>query len=162
MKLMTSRTLPTKGKSALVTGVPGEAVQLSEKIDSLFRTVYPAGGKPYSLQEAAEGIEALTGEKVSHNTLWKLRTGKAENPTKRVLEAIAKFFGVNPTYFFDDESAEQITKQIELLALLRESGIQGAQLRSYCELSKEGRDMVGEMILRTARIERMGREGKAE
>lgn len=137
-------------------------MQLSEKIDSLFRTVYPAGGKPYSLQEAAEGIEALTGEKVSHNTLWKLRTGKAENPTKRVLEAIAKFFGVSPTYFFDDESSERIAKQIELLVLLRESGIQGAQLRSYCELSKEGRDMVGEMILRTAKIERMGREGRAE
>src|SRR5437868_15396703 len=74
---------------------------LARKVDYLFRRVHSGERGPYSLQEAAVAIEELTGEKVSHNTLWKLRTGKHDNPTKRVLEALATFFGVPPFYFFD-------------------------------------------------------------
>ncbi|GAA2731549.1 XRE family transcriptional regulator [Actinocorallia aurantiaca] len=126
---------------------------LSEKIDLLFRTVYPADRGPYSLQEAAEGIEQLTGEKVSHNTLWKLRTGKSDNPTKRVLEGLAKFFGVSPAYFFQENVSEEIRHQIELLSVLRDTGIRGAQLRTFFELSPEGQEMVADLIVKAARIE---------
>lgn len=130
---------------------------LAEKIDLLFKTVYPADRGPYSLQEVADGIERITGEKVSHNTLWKLRTGKSDNPTKRVLEGLAAFFGVNPAYFFQENLSEDIRNQIELLAMLRDTGIRGAQLRTFFELSAEGQEMVAEMIIRTARIEQLGK-----
>ena len=126
---------------------------LAEKIDLLFKTVHPADRGPYSLQEAADGIERLTGEKVSHNTLWKLRTGKSDNPTKRVLEGLAKFFGVSPAYFFQENVSEEIRHQIELLSILRDTGVRGAQLRTFFELSPEGQEMVAELISKAARIE---------
>lgn len=132
---------------------------LADKIDFLFRTVHPAGRGPYTFLEVAQGIERATGEKVSHNTLWKLRTGKSDNPTKRVLEGLAAFFGVNPAYFFDDEATEAIEGQVELLAMLRDSGVRGAQLRTFFELSPEARQMVGDLIESTARLERLHQSG---
>jgi transcriptional regulator with XRE-family HTH domain len=133
---------------------------LAEKIDFLFKVIHPAGRGPYSLQEAAAGIEAATGERISHNTLWKLRTGKADNPTKRVLEGLADFFGVNPAYFFDDTSSEDIGRQVELLGMLRETSIRGAHLRSFLELSPEARQMIGDLIESTVRLERQHQTGK--
>ncbi|WP_211359960.1 helix-turn-helix domain-containing protein [Actinocorallia herbida] len=105
------------------------------------------------MHEVAEGIERITGEKVSHNTLWRLRTGKSDNPTKRVLEGLAAFFGVSPAYFFEEGESTGIRNQIELLSVLREAGIHGVQLRTFFDLSPAGREMVAEMIVRTAEIE---------
>jgi len=134
---------------------------LARKIDFLFRAVHPAGRGPYTHQEAAAAIEDLTGEKVSHNTLWKLRTGKHDNPTKRVLEALAAFFGVPPAYFFDDEVFKTVEEQVELLVLLRDDAVRGAHLRNFLELSPEAQKMVGELIESTARLERRAREHDA-
>lgn len=135
----------------------GVTLDLAGKIDYLFRTVYPAGRGPYSYKEAAEGIAKASGEPVSDTTLWKLRTGKSDNPTKRVLEGLAVFFGVAPAYFFDDDTSEAVGTEVELLALLRDAGVTGAQLRSFVELSPESREMVAQLIANTAKLERRQR-----
>lgn len=135
---------------------------LAAKIDLLFQTVHPADRGPYSLQEVADGIEQITGEKVSHNTLWKLRTGKSDNPTKRVLEGLAAFFGVNPGYFFHENVSEEVKSQIKLLAMLRDTGVRGAQLRTFFELSPAGQELVAEMIIRTARLEQSARNSASD
>lgn len=140
-------------KAADVVAIP----PLARKVDYLFRRMHPEERGPYSLQEAAVAIAKLTGEKISHNTLWKLRTGKSDNPTKRVLEAMAAFFGVPPSYFFDDEVFRVVEEQIELLAVLRDSGIRSGHLRSFLRLSPEAQQMVGELIESTARLERRSR-----
>ncbi|GAA3969684.1 helix-turn-helix domain-containing protein [Actinomadura viridis] len=146
------------GDDTAAEGSAGDvaAPPLARKVDYLFRMVHPHDRCPFSLQEAAARIERLTGEKVSHNTLWKLRTGKHDNPTKRVLEALAAFFGVTPSYFFDDEVSRSIEGQIELLAVLRDTGVRGAHLRSFLQLPPEAQQMVGELIESTARLERRG------
>ncbi|TYB44306.1 helix-turn-helix transcriptional regulator [Actinomadura chibensis] len=130
---------------------------MARKVDYLFRRMHPEDRGPYSLQEAAAAIAELTGEKISHNTLWKLRTGKNDNPTKRVLEALATFFGVPPSYFFDDEVFRTVEEQIELLAMLRDTGIRSGHLRSFLRLSPEAQRMVGELIESTARLEQRAR-----
>ena len=135
---------------------------LASKVDYLFRRMHPEERGPYSLQEAATAIKELTGEKISHNTLWKLRTGKHDNPTKRVLEALAAFFGVPPSYFFDDEVFKAVEEQIELLTMLRETRVRGAHLRSFLRLSPEAQQMVGELIESTARLEQRTRREDAE
>jgi ESX-1-secreted protein regulator len=133
---------------------------LAAKIDYLFKTVYPAGRGPYSYKEAAAGIERATGEAVSDTTLWKLRTGKSDNPTKRIIEGLAAFFGVNPAYFFDDEAAKAVGHEVELLAVLRDAGMRGAQLRSLAELSPQALDMVAQLIESTAELERQHQRKK--
>ncbi|WP_207945497.1 helix-turn-helix domain-containing protein [Actinomadura sp. 7K534] len=135
---------------------------LAHKVDYLFRRMHPDGRGPYSLQEATGAIEELTGEKVSHNTLWKLRTGKHDNPTKRVLEALATFFGVPPSYFFDDEVFRAVEEQIELLTVLRDTGVRSAHLRNFLRLSPEAQQMVGELIESTARLEQRSRQNDAD
>ena len=49
---------------------------------------------------------AKTKDVLSRVQLWKLRTGQAVNPGIQVIQALADFFKVNPTYFFESESAE--------------------------------------------------------
>ena len=135
---------------------------LARKVDWLFRRIHPAGRGPYSLQEVAVAIEEMTGEKISHNTLWKLRAGKHDNPTKRVLEALAAFFGVPPSYFFDDEIFRTVEEQLEVLVMLRDTEAHGAHLRSFLQLSPEAQQMVGELIESTARLEQRGRTADAD
>jgi transcriptional regulator with XRE-family HTH domain len=127
-----------------------DQMTLADRIDLLFRTVYPKGGKPYSLEEVAAGIEKITGEKISANAIWKLRKGKHSNPTKKTIEGLASFFGVPPSYFFD-EAPEQVGEELQLLAAMRDN--RGAQLRSFLGLSPAGQEMVAELIAYAARME---------
>lgn len=65
-------------------------------------------------------IEKVTGEQVSHTTIWKLRNGQATNPQLRVIEALARTFGVPPSFFFEDYDEQQaglLQEQVEMLAV---------------------------------------------
>ena len=92
-------------------------------MDYLFRQVHPRGRKPFTHPEVA----AATG--LSTGLLSALRSGKNTNPTKDTVERLAGFFGVPVTYFFDDQSTEQIAAQIGLAAAIRDAGIAQAAAR---------------------------------
>jgi len=102
---------------------------LAEKLESLFRAVHPRG-REYTHEEVARGAEALGGPTISATYVWQLRKGHRDNPTKRHLEALAGFFGVPPAYFFDEESAEQVASELELLAALRDEDVRQVALRA--------------------------------
>ncbi len=139
------------------TAVPAapELRTLAEKLDWLIENVHPADRNPYSNAELAALVEKATGEKVSDGAIWRLRTGRVVNPTKRIIEALAKTLGAPPSFFFDeyDEQARQFADQVELLTLIRDSGVDRAQLRSFLSLSPEGRQAIASIILHTARAE---------
>jgi transcriptional regulator with XRE-family HTH domain len=59
---------------------------------------------PAAAHEVAGLIKDATGEEVSYTTIWKLRNGQVQNPQKRLIEALARTFGVPPGFFFDDYS----------------------------------------------------------
>jgi transcriptional regulator with XRE-family HTH domain len=77
---------------------------LAEKIDHLFTVVHPAQGE-YTHEQVATAIEEAGGPTISATYLWQLRKGLRDNPTKRHLEALSSFFGVPPSYFFDEDVA---------------------------------------------------------
>jgi transcriptional regulator with XRE-family HTH domain len=80
----------------------------AERLDRLFRTVHPKDRGPYTPAEVAAAINAEADERVVSGTyLWLLRTGQRDNPTLKHLVAIARFFGVPPTYFFPDDVVQQ-------------------------------------------------------
>jgi transcriptional regulator with XRE-family HTH domain len=79
---------------------------LSERIDHLFRTQLSARGREYTYREVAAAVTGQDGTTFSPAYLWQLRTGAKDNPTMRHLEALARFFQVSPSYFFDDELTE--------------------------------------------------------
>ena len=72
---------------------------IAERLDLLFRTVTKEGGKEYSYRE----IEELAGGAITSTSIWKLRTGRTQNPSLKTLQALATAFQVPVSYFFVEE-----------------------------------------------------------
>jgi transcriptional regulator with XRE-family HTH domain len=103
----------------------------AERLDRLFRTVHPKDRGPYTPADVAEAINAEAGERVVSGTyLWLLRTGQRDNPTMKHLIAIARFFGVPPTYFFPDDTVEQDAVPAEVVAALSDDKVRDMALRA--------------------------------
>jgi ESX-1-secreted protein regulator len=122
---------------------------LADKVNWLIERAHPAGRGPYSNAEVIALIEKVTGEQFSHTTIWKLRNGQAANPQMRLVGALARTFGVPPAFFFDDHDPAQaglLAEQVELLALVRATGVTSAQLRSLLELTPEAIQAVADLI----------------
>jgi ESX-1-secreted protein regulator len=126
---------------------------LAEKVNWLIEHAHPAGRGPYSNAEIVALIHKVTGEEFSHTTIWKLRNGQSTNPQMRLIEALGQTFGVEPGFFFDDFDERQaglLVEQAELLTIIRDAGITVVQLRTFGSLSPEGRQVIVDLIKRTA------------
>lgn len=127
---------------------------LAEKVEWLIQRARPAGRGPLSNQDIVFLVYKATGEELSATTIFNLRKGKQVNPQIRVIEALAKTFGVPAAYFFSDfdiENAGLLADQVELLALVREAGISAPQFRALLGMDDDGRQVVADLIARTAR-----------
>jgi transcriptional regulator with XRE-family HTH domain len=152
--------------SALVKGEemaeePVAHPTLAEKIDRLFTAIRPEGRREYSYEEVSAGIRQRGIAPVSNTTLWELRTGKLDNPKMRTIEALADFFGVPVTYFFDNQpEAARIYAQLALLPAHEDSAVQRIALRAV-DLSPDTLEMIGQIIEQVRRLEGMhdGRHG---
>jgi transcriptional regulator with XRE-family HTH domain len=135
---------------------------LAEKVEWLIDRAHPAGRGQYSNADVVTLIEKATGEQFSHTTIWKLRNGQAANPQMRLIDALARTFGVPPAFFFDNYDQHQaglLAEQVELLTLIRDTGVTSAQLRSLLELSPEALQAVADLIKHTSGDARRGRAG---
>jgi len=138
---------------------------LADKVNWLIDHAHPAGRGPYSNNEVAALIEKTTGEEVSYTTIWKLRNGQASNPQKRLIEALAKTFHVPPAFFFDDYDEQQaglLQEQVEVLAMIRDAGIDAVELRALVQLSPEARRAVMDLVAVTAREQTRHRGTQAD
>ena len=128
--------------------MPGEAADsaestpvlrtLADKVNWLIDRAHPAGRGPYTNNEVADLIKKTTGEEISYTQIWKLRNGQAQNPQMRLIEAMAKTFGVPAAFFFpefDEEQAGLLQEQVELLAMIRDARVDAEQLRAILGLS---------------------------
>jgi ESX-1-secreted protein regulator len=143
---------------AAAAGAAGEPRPrtLAGKVNWLIERAHPAGRGPYSNMEVSALIAKVTGEEFSHTTIWKLRNGQAANPQMRLLQALAATFGVPPAFFFDgydEDQSAQLMDQVELLTLMRDSGVTSTQLRALAALTPAARQAVVDLIEHTARRE---------
>ncbi|WP_433467946.1 helix-turn-helix domain-containing protein [Spirillospora sp. CA-142024] len=131
---------------------------LAEKVEWLIRNLWPAeAGPPRNNVDTAAAIARATGEDISSTTVWKLRTGRQENPQLKTLTALATFFGVPIGYFGFSSESDPIGDDLTLKALRRdvEHGIIRPEvLRALVDLSPEARWVVDEMILAAAEADR--------
>src|SRR4051794_3884949 len=79
---------------------------LAERIDYLFGRIHPRGRGEYTLEEVTTGMRERREVSITTAYLSQLRNGQRTNPSYNVLEALADFFGVSPSYFFDPGAAE--------------------------------------------------------
>ena len=139
---------------------PMRPTTLADKLDYLFRTVRPKGRGEYTYREVAQAInDAPDGTTISASYLWQLRRGDKDNPTIKHIEALAKFFGVPPSYFLDDETTGQITEQLELLAAMRDNDVREIALRAS-DLSDAALHMIRNVIENTRQIEGLADNSK--
>lgn len=132
--------------------VPGGKT-LAEKLAYLFRVVHPRGRGEYSYREVAQAInDAGSGVTISASYLWQLRRGEKENPTIRHVEALARFFGVPAAYFLDDRATDEISEQLALLAVMRDSEVREIALRAS-DLSDAALKMIKNVIESTRQLE---------
>ncbi|GAA2976308.1 helix-turn-helix domain-containing protein [Streptomyces fulvorobeus] len=134
----------------------GPESALARKLDHLFTNVVPAGRLPYSSEEVARAITA-DGTPISGSYIWLLRKGQRDNPTLRHLEGLAKFFGVPPAYFFDDQVARAVDTDLQLLTALRDAHVQKVALRT-AGLSVKSLKSIAEVIERVRELEGLSEE----
>ena len=130
---------------------PPRRRSLAEKIDHLFTTAHPAKGQ-YTHEQVAAALREAGGPTISATYVWQLRKGIRDNPTKHHLEALAGFFGVPPSYFFDEEAAAQVDAELALLVAMRDANVRSVALRS-AGLSPATLASIGGIIEQARQIE---------
>ena len=102
--------------------------------------------------DVAEAINAEAGERVVSGTyLWLLRTGQRDNPTMKHIIAIARFFGVPPTYFFPDDTMQHAVPA-DLAAALSDDKVREMALRA-AGLSDRSLKAITDMIHNARTVE---------
>jgi transcriptional regulator with XRE-family HTH domain len=125
---------------------------LAERIDCLFRTHLSPRGREFTYREAASAMSAHGGITFSSAYLWQLRTGAKDNPTIRHIEALARFFDVSPSYFFDDELTDLPEAELRLLAATKH-GLPRATAASLVGLSDDSLEAVLQLTSRMRELE---------
>jgi transcriptional regulator with XRE-family HTH domain len=101
---------------------------VSEKIDHLFHTVRREDGREYTYDDVERGTDG----RVSRSYVWKLRHGRNRNPSLDVIEAMAEFFRVPPSYFFGEklDSDPGAQEAAEVASLLQDPAARHVALKA--------------------------------
>ncbi len=125
---------------------------LAERIDCLFRTHRGPRGREYTYREVATAVSSQNGVRFSPAYLWQLRTGARDNPTIRHIEALARFFNVSPSYFFDEELTDLPEPDVRLLAATKHECSRRVAV-SLLGLSEESLSAVLQLAWRLRQLE---------
>jgi transcriptional regulator with XRE-family HTH domain len=110
-------------------------MDISERVDLLFRTILDEDGQEYSYRQ----IEKLAGGEVSATSIWKLRIGKTKNPGQKMIRALSKAFRVPVNYFFDEVVSRENVPQ-------------------YRDEYRDSEKIVGQIALRAGQLNGEGQE----
>jgi transcriptional regulator with XRE-family HTH domain len=88
----------------------GTPMDLADKLNLLFEKKRKRDGSSYTQEEVIQGTHGV----LTRAYLWKLRTGRAENPGFKIVQALADFFAVDLNYFRTDadQPAEIVEKSL--------------------------------------------------
>ncbi|NGM15908.1 hypothetical protein O3597_09295 [Verrucosispora sp. WMMA2044] len=124
----------------------------AERLDWLFRTTPDPTGKPYSVRRVAVEL-TRRGCRISHTHLNNLRQGRAPDPRRSVVEAIAAFFG-RPPSFFTCRPTDRTPLDDDLVHLLADPYVRQVARRLVdARLSPEGHAVVVAVIEQVRRLE---------
>jgi transcriptional regulator with XRE-family HTH domain len=137
-----------------ITAPDPAAGPLAEKIYRLVIARWPDKEKRPGVARIAEEIGERTGRSISPTYLHELLRGKKRDIGIERLEALARFFGVKPQYFFDAEYAETVDAQLRLAQALRDSNVRGLVARAQ-GLSPEGLEAAVAAIQHIRRVEKL-------
>lgn len=116
----------------------------AEKLAHLRERMHPPDRGQYSSREIAAGTADSPGAMTAAFVNQLLR-GKQQHPRMHHVEALAGFFGVPVSYFFDDEVTDAIDEQINDIAAWRDTEAREIAER-VSELSPRDRATVTNLI----------------
>jgi transcriptional regulator with XRE-family HTH domain len=102
---------------------------IPERLNYLFQTVHAPDRRPYSAAEVARWIND-NGGKISSVYILKILNGERTDPSQRYLKEIARYFGVSPAFFWEDDPAELDGEALNTQILLRDDLVQSMMLRA--------------------------------
>lgn len=125
------------------TDEPSPPPSLQGRINRLFDVIRPprALDRPYHNKEVVAACKQ-SGRDISESHLSELRRGIKENPTLRILEALAWFFNVRVGYFTDPATAAEV--EVEL-------AVEESQLQAKLEAQREAQQDLAEAALELQR-----------
>ncbi|MEV7726317.1 XRE family transcriptional regulator [Streptomyces sp. NPDC101733] len=91
---------------------------IARRLDHLMKELHPPGRGPFNYREIEARIKETAGPgdpTVTHATVNNIHTEKVTNPSVDSLRALAKFYGVPVSYFFDDSVAETTDRRMREL-----------------------------------------------
>jgi len=109
-------------------GIPG----LASKLNYLFATVPRAvnTSQLHTNETAAMALEKC-GIGVTKTHLSHLRAGRRDNPSAKLLAALARLFGVPIAYFFDEEREREVNQQLATLVAMRDTRVRNLMMRAH-------------------------------
>ncbi|WP_069167548.1 helix-turn-helix domain-containing protein [Nocardia altamirensis] len=113
------------------------------RLNQLFATVHPPWRKPHTNGEVAAALTA-DGHPISTTYLAQLRSGTRSTPSGETVAALAKFFKVDPDYFYNDIYAAKIDHDLVLLTQLQATGLRRLSSRAF-DLSEESQNLLTAM-----------------
>ncbi|MBE1494676.1 transcriptional regulator with XRE-family HTH domain [Amycolatopsis lexingtonensis] len=122
-----------------------EERSFAERLAHLIATVHPPDRKPYSYREIATGVADQTGVSMSATHVQQLAVGARKDPKRSHIQALAQFFGVPVTYFFDEEVAGQVDQQVEDVVAWRDTEARNLAQRAM-RLSPRDRETVTALL----------------
>ncbi|WP_020660276.1 hypothetical protein [Amycolatopsis benzoatilytica] len=122
-----------------------EESSFARRLAHLIATVHPPDRKPYSYREIAQGVADVTGVTMSATHVQQLAVGARRDPKRSHIQALAKFFGVPVTYFFDDEVAGQVDEQVANVVAWRDTQARDLAQRAM-RLSPRDRETVSALM----------------
>ena len=139
------------GNAAPGSAAAAPPTTLANKVNWVLDTAHTAGRGRLSDAQVVFKIHEVTGEKISTTTIWKLRNGQLTNPQLRVIQALARTYGVPAGFFVEDYDEGKLglhQEQVELLALIRDSGFTAAEVKTLLGLDDEDRTVIAGLIRR--------------
>jgi len=119
---------------------------LTSKLNRLFGMILRPDGAQYTPAQVASAINEAAGTKVISGTyVWQLRSGRRGNPTYEHLVALARFFGVPPSYFFEDDEIKRGEVPADVAAALQDDRVRDIALRT-AGLSERSLKVISDMV----------------
>ncbi|GAA0609581.1 hypothetical protein GCM10010174_28620 [Kutzneria viridogrisea] len=105
-----------------------------QRLRDLFELVHPPGRGPYSPEEVASSVGAVSAYgKISPTYIRELISGTSDNPRLKHILGLAHHFGAEPSYFFDDQLAGRVNEQLQTRHVMERLGVNALILRAHEE-----------------------------
>lgn len=132
-----------------------ESATFAARLNHLFARVHPPDRGPYTTDEVATAV-GVSAQAVRY---W--RQGKRVDPKMGSLQRLAGLFGVPVAYFFDDDVADKLNAELDLLLAMRDQGVRRIALRA-AGLSPGSQQAIVEMLAQIRQLEGLPADVDAE